>query len=122
VQGFLSKTDVGLEVEIVFPVANEAITTSSQTSGGQPPELPGGLHVVPGPAGGEGCSAEGGCAACPYMKMNSLAALERVCERVGSAGEATLVEFRPRGYKEQVCCALYPWFDFIRTVVFPNKG
>lgn len=39
-------------------------------------ELPSGLSVVPGPAGGEGCSLEGGCASCPYMKMNSLAALQ----------------------------------------------
>ena len=38
-------------------------------------ELPTGLSVVPGPAGGEGCSLEGGCASCPYMKMNSLSAL-----------------------------------------------
>lgn len=38
-------------------------------------ELPTGLSVVPGPAGGEGCSLEGGCASCPYMKMNSLQAL-----------------------------------------------
>lgn len=39
-------------------------------------ELPTGLSVVPGPAGGEGCSLEGGCASCPYMKMNSLQALQ----------------------------------------------
>lgn len=38
-------------------------------------ELPTGLSVVPGPAGGEGCSLQGGCASCPYMKMNSLQAL-----------------------------------------------
>ena len=35
--------------------------------------LPEGLSVVPGVAAGEGCSAEGGCASCPYMKMNTLA-------------------------------------------------
>jgi len=39
-------------------------------------ELPTGLSVVPGPAAGEGCSLEGGCASCPYMKMNSLQALQ----------------------------------------------
>lgn len=39
-------------------------------------ELPTGLSVVPGPASGEGCSLEGGCASCPYMKMNSLQALQ----------------------------------------------
>lgn len=47
--------------------------------------LPGGLPVVPGPAGGEGCSAEGGCASCPYMKMNSLDALLGVCTKIGTA-------------------------------------
>lgn len=35
-------------------------------------ELPSGLSVVPGPASGEGCNVTGGCASCPYMKMNSL--------------------------------------------------
>lgn len=59
-------------VEVVFPVSPEAITTDKQAGATQ---LPAGLSVVPGPAGGEGCSLEGGCASCPYMKMNSLAAL-----------------------------------------------
>lgn len=61
-------------VEIVFPVSPEAITTSGQTQAESkgPVNLPGGLSVIPGPASGEGCSTEGGCASCPYMKMNSL--------------------------------------------------
>jgi quinolinate synthase len=67
-------------VEIVFPVASEAITTAANSSnnGAAPAgaaeaaQLPGGLAVVPGPAGGEGCSAEGGCASCPYMKVGLL--------------------------------------------------
>ena len=65
-------------VEIVFPVASEAITTDSsaqpgptQVGNGNGATLPGGLPVIPGPAGGEGCSAEGGCASCPYMKVNA---------------------------------------------------
>lgn len=78
VQGMLraAKRD-DVAVEIVFPVSPEAITTDRQQQGGQGPrlELPTGLSVVPGPAGGEGCSLEGGCASCPYMKMNSLTAL-----------------------------------------------
>jgi quinolinate synthase len=49
--------------------------TSTHLTRAAQAELPGGLSVVPGPAGGEGCSLEGGCASCPYMKMNSLAAL-----------------------------------------------
>lgn len=66
-----------IAVEIVFPVASEAITTDSsvhsrpaQNGNGNGVMLPGGLPVVPGPAGGEGCSAEGGCASCPYMKAS----------------------------------------------------
>lgn len=92
----------GVELEIVFPVSAEAVTTASQQSSA-PVTLPGGLAVLPGPAGGEGCSAEGGCAACPYMKMNSLDALLAVCELCGNpAGEAALEPFRPRGYVELV--------------------
>ncbi len=76
VQGMLKESGRDdLEVEIVFPVSPESITTSSQTTatnGGGPVLLPGGLSMIPGPASGEGCSTEGGCASCPYMKMNSL--------------------------------------------------
>ena len=114
--------DIGLDVEVVFPVAPEAITTPSNSSGaaagagrigasaGQV-ELPSGLAVVPGPAGGEGCSAEGGCAACPYMKMNSLAALERVCGLIGSADEAMLAAYKPQAHQEQVllCSLVQQW-------------
>mmetsp|Transcript_13351 Transcript_13351/g.27353 ORF Transcript_13351/g.27353 Transcript_13351/m.27353 type:complete len:113 (+) Transcript_13351:1481-1819(+) len=28
--------------------------------------------IVPGVSGGEGCSTAGGCATCPFMKMNDL--------------------------------------------------
>ena len=63
-----------IQVEVVFPVSPESITTGTQTtaSNGGPVTLPGGLSVIPGPDSGEGCSTEGGCASCPYMKMNSL--------------------------------------------------
>jgi quinolinate synthase len=87
-----------IEIEIVFPVAADAISTGGDSAA----YLPGGLAVVPGPAGGEGCSSEGGCAACPYMKMNSLDALMTVCERVGTEGKATLAAYQPRQYAEQV--------------------
>ncbi len=52
-------------VEIVFPVASEAIAEASDSE----------LGVVPGVQAGEGCSTAGGCATCPFMKMNSLDAL-----------------------------------------------
>lgn len=73
-----------IEVEVVFPVASKAIATKGQKlgSGSAPLEMPGGLQVLPGPASGEGCSLEGGCAACPYMRMNSLDALVSVAEKV----------------------------------------
>ncbi|CAI9260736.1 unnamed protein product [Lactuca saligna] len=64
-----------VSVEIVFPVSSDSMTrTSSQTSS----DL-GDLSVVPGVASGEGCSLHGGCASCPYMKMNSLTSLVKVC-------------------------------------------
>ena len=66
--------DRELKVEIVFPVAPDAMV-SEQTAGlgqGVEPVLPGGLAMIPGAASGEGCSSEGGCASCPYMKMNTL--------------------------------------------------
>jgi quinolinate synthase len=116
-----------VEVEIVFPVAPQAITTpkQAQPAGAAPLTLPGGLAVVPGPAGGEGCSLDGGCAACPYMKMNTLDALLRVCDRVGSAaGEASLEAYRPRAYAQTVggasvaaagCMSILHMRDFTRA-------
>jgi quinolinate synthase len=79
--------DVDLGVEIVFPVASEAIATTDDPS----------LPVVPGVAVGEGCSTEGGCATCPYMKMNSLDATFEVLARLAADPDGTtLVPFRPR--------------------------
>ena len=66
----------GVEVEIVFPVADAAIAITGESA----------LPIVPGPAAGEGCSVEGGCATCPYMRMNSLDALMDLLERMD--GEA----------------------------------
>ena len=108
VQGMLQDAGaaaLGIDVEVVFPVAPDSITTGSQapSAASAPIELPGGLAVVPGPAAGEGCSLEGGCAACPYMKMNTLHALMRVCERFGDpAAEATLAGNRPEAHKDLV--------------------
>ncbi len=95
-----------VEVEIVFPVAPSAISTPKQapsTPGGAPLTLPGGLAVVPGPAGGEGCSLEGGCASCPYMKMNTLDALLSIADRFGApGGAAALAPYKPRPYTERI--------------------
>ena len=81
VQGILESTgNSKIEAEIVFPVAQEAFTA---TDG----ELD--LSIVPGVSGGEGCSTAGGCATCPFMKMNDLDALTDVLEMVRSRNEAT---------------------------------
>jgi quinolinate synthase len=63
-----------VEVEIIFPVASEAVSASGEGGGSDMP-------IVPGVRGGEGCSTAGGCATCPFMKMNSLEALVEVLER-----------------------------------------
>ena len=70
-------------VEIVFPVAAEAVTQTGEAS----------LPIVPGPAAGEGCSVEGGCATCPFMKMNSLTALLALLERVEASDTAGLTPY-----------------------------
>ena len=90
-----------VEIEIIFPVAAEAVSAT------QDPSLP----LVPGVPGGEGCSTAGGCATCPYMKMNSLDALcdllERLPEQGGPPAEAAaqlaaLAGFEPEKYAESI--------------------
>ncbi len=81
----------GVEVEIVFPVASEAIAAAPESE----------LGVVPGVAAGEGCSVEGGCATCPYMKMNSLDALLDVVRTIGVADD-DLKPYEPRKYLELI--------------------
>jgi quinolinate synthase len=80
------------EVEIVFPVADDAVATT-----GDP-----GLAVVPGVAAGEGCSPLGGCATCPYMKMNSFDALVDLLDLLGSGNEVELRRYQPRKYSEVI--------------------
>ncbi|GAA0162530.1 transferase [Lithospermum erythrorhizon] len=71
-------------VEIVFPVSSESVTrtptslSTSQSNGEAGKTL--NMAVIPGVSSGEGCSIHGGCASCPYMKMNSLASLLKVCQ------------------------------------------
>ena len=78
-------------VEIVFPVAEEAVATTDDSE----------LVIVPGVDSSEGCSAMGGCATCPYMKMNSLEALIALLERIrDGATEADLRPFEPVRYHE----------------------
>jgi quinolinate synthase len=90
--------DPGVEVEIIFPVAAEAIATTNDVS----------LPIIPGVAGGDGCSTAGGCATCPYMKMNSLDALCDLLERLPSKDSERedvhreLVSFEPRKYTQMI--------------------
>lgn len=78
--------------EIVFPVASEAITAA--------PDSP--LAVVPGVSGGEGCTTAGGCATCPYMKMNSLDALFELLRRLDVEDDDRLAAHHPHLYAERV--------------------
>lgn len=69
-----------VEVEVIFPVASEAVSATGEGQGS------GELPLVPGVRAGEGCSTAGGCATCPFMKMNSLEALVEVLERCPKGG------------------------------------
>jgi quinolinate synthase len=86
----------GTQVEIVFPVAADAVAPGDAGDAE--------LAVVPGVQGGEGCSTAGGCATCPYMKMNSLDALLDVARLViaGAGGPQrrgrSLAQFEPQVY------------------------
>jgi len=100
VQSLLKSKDSDVQVEIVFPVSSSAIVAEKQVGA---PEMPFGLKIVPGAASGEGCSMEGGCASCPYMKMNSLDALLSVLNRVDlDPSDPFLDNFAPRNYVETV--------------------
>ncbi|MGB3050457.1 MAG: quinolinate synthase NadA [Polyangiales bacterium] len=89
---YASEGGAELSAEIVFPVASEAIAQDAQS----------GLGIVPGVAGGEGCSTAGGCATCPYMKMNSLQALLGLLERIDAEPRSSLVPFEPRKYVQEI--------------------
>lgn len=82
----LGRSDIA--VEIIFPVASEAVAQDDA------------LGIIPGVAGGEGCSTAGGCASCPYMKMNTLEALFDVVEQ--SAHAERMVGFEPQKYQAQL--------------------
>lgn len=93
-----------VDVEIVFPVSTDAVAqthlaAAAAGAGGASPSVAS-LAIVPGPAGGEGCSPEGGCASCPYMKMNTLAALSSLLDKVGTPGAALLAGFEPEAYTQ----------------------
>ncbi|TDH73104.1 hypothetical protein CCR75_007066 [Bremia lactucae] len=85
------KTCVKPEVEIIFPVSADAVATEGE-------------ELVPGVAGGEGCSTAGGCATCPFMKMNDIDALFRVAEGVTATSDGVdpLANLYPQKYSELI--------------------
>ncbi|MQM01739.1 hypothetical protein Taro_034506 [Colocasia esculenta] len=75
-----------IKVEIVFPVSSDSVSktsvnTTKQQNSSEAHELAK-LSVIPGVSTGEGCSIHGGCASCPYMKMNSLSSLLKVAHQL----------------------------------------
>ncbi|XP_077250544.1 quinolinate synthase isoform X2 [Tasmannia lanceolata] len=75
-----------VNVEIVFPVSSDSLSRTSEHSSHGLNSIKASdldkLTVVPGVTSGEGCSIHGGCASCPYMKMNSLTSLLRICRNL----------------------------------------
>lgn len=91
VQGRLAQSERDdVEVEIIFPVSDEALAIAPESD----------LGILPGVAGGEGCSTAGGCATCPYMKINSLDALSDVIDAFGTGTD--LAGYEPKKYTEQI--------------------
>jgi quinolinate synthase len=81
-----------IAVEIVFPVAAQAIAATDDIH----------LPIVPGVAAGEGCSTAGGCASCPYMKMSSLDALMGLIDLLDDGQPGALLAYAPRTYAESI--------------------
>lgn len=86
VQRLLVERGDGVAVDIVFPVAPDAVAVTGDRA----------LPLVPGPAAGEGCSTAGGCATCPYMKMNHLDGLVDVLQALAAGKTERLAGLAPR--------------------------
>lgn len=69
------QSEQNVEAEIIFPVSADAVMSTEGDNHATTP-------IVPGVAGGEGCSTAGGCATCPFMKMNDLDALHNIIQMV----------------------------------------
>jgi quinolinate synthase len=79
-----------IEAEIIFPVASEAVASTSELD----------FSLVPGVQGGEGCSTAGGCATCPFMKMNSIETMFDVLDSLSEG--RSLDGYKPRLYSELI--------------------
>mmetsp|Transcript_10817 Transcript_10817/g.31484 ORF Transcript_10817/g.31484 Transcript_10817/m.31484 type:complete len:631 (+) Transcript_10817:276-2168(+) len=71
-----------VEAEIIFPVSSEAVMSVEDCDTNAINNTKSELPIVPGVAGGEGCSTAGGCATCPFMKMNDVDALQDIIDLV----------------------------------------
>lgn len=74
-----------VEAEIIFPVSSEAVMGVDNEGDSKDGTSSAMLEVVPGVAGGEGCSTAGGCATCPFMKMNDLDAVHDILDMIGQS-------------------------------------
>jgi len=93
VQDILDSTACqNVEAEIIFPVSSEAVMGVDDDDAGASGQLS--LDVVPGVAGGEGCSTAGGCATCPFMKMNDLDAVQDVMDMIGQQSSSSNLELQ----------------------------
>lgn len=87
VQDILQKSSNNqVEAEIIFPVSSEAVMSTEGDAN---------MALVPGAAGGEGCSTAGGCATCPFMKMNDLDALQDIIDMVKATDMVKLNKHLP---------------------------
>jgi quinolinate synthase len=86
VQDILQQSESQVEAEIIFPVSSEAVMS---TEGDED------MALVPGVAGGEGCSTAGGCATCPFMKMNDVDALQDIIDMVKATDTNRLEKHLP---------------------------
>ena len=84
-----ARAELDVAVEIIFPVAADAVALTDSEA----------LPVLPGVASGEGCSLEGGCATCPYMKMNHLDALYDVLSTFVNSRQSQLKAYAPKRYE-----------------------
>ena len=96
VQDILDTTgNKSVEAEIIFPVSSDAVMAVDEQASDST-----NLAIVPGVSGGEGCSTAGGCATCPFMKMNDLDAVEDIIEMVHrkQKGNSSNDEARLKGH------------------------
>lgn len=80
-----------VEAEIIFPVSSEAVMAVDENDAASGESS---LEVVPGVAGGEGCSTAGGCATCPFMKMNDLDAVHDVVDMISQQSSSSNIELQ----------------------------